>query len=308
MKALEKDRNRRYETANGFATDVQRYLADEPVQACPPSAWYRFRKFARRNRRAVLIAGGSPLAVAVTGVAALAVSTVAHRGGAAVGDQRRRNRRPASGARCTSSGSPWPTANCRPTTWPPPCGHSRSVRKTSAGGSGTTSCGSARSSRWSCETRRKFTAWRSVPTASGSPPRARTARSRSGTAGRVEVIQEFPAHDKAACSVAFHPDGRHLASAGADRLVKVWDLATGQEVFRGPCDAIRKFGAAYTVAFRPPDGRHLAAGSDGEVRVWDWKDRPTPAHLPRTRIPFDPRGVQPATGGAWRRAAPGSRA
>ena len=38
MKALEKDRNRRYETANGFAMDVQRYLDDEPVQACPPSA------------------------------------------------------------------------------------------------------------------------------------------------------------------------------------------------------------------------------------------------------------------------------
>jgi serine/threonine protein kinase len=52
LKALEKDRNRRYETANGFAMDVQRYLADEPVQACPPSAWYRFRKFARRNKAA----------------------------------------------------------------------------------------------------------------------------------------------------------------------------------------------------------------------------------------------------------------
>src|SRR5205085_7433883 len=38
MKCLEKDRNRRYETANGFAADVQRYLRDEPVQACPPSA------------------------------------------------------------------------------------------------------------------------------------------------------------------------------------------------------------------------------------------------------------------------------
>src|SRR2546423_2089121 len=50
MKALEKDRNRRYETANGFAQDVRRYLHDEPVQACPPSAWYRFRKLARRNR------------------------------------------------------------------------------------------------------------------------------------------------------------------------------------------------------------------------------------------------------------------
>jgi tetratricopeptide (TPR) repeat protein len=50
MKCLEKDRNRRYETAKDFATDVQRYLNDEPVLACPPSAWYRFRKFARRNR------------------------------------------------------------------------------------------------------------------------------------------------------------------------------------------------------------------------------------------------------------------
>jgi WD40 repeat protein/serine/threonine protein kinase/tetratricopeptide (TPR) repeat protein len=50
MKALEKDRTRRYETANGFAMDVQRYLADEPVQACPPSVGYRLRKFSRRNR------------------------------------------------------------------------------------------------------------------------------------------------------------------------------------------------------------------------------------------------------------------
>ena len=56
MKALEKDRNRRYETANGFAADVQRYLADEPVQACPPSAGYRLRKFARRNKGGLAVA------------------------------------------------------------------------------------------------------------------------------------------------------------------------------------------------------------------------------------------------------------
>jgi serine/threonine protein kinase/tetratricopeptide (TPR) repeat protein len=56
MKALEKDRNRRYETANGFAMDVQRYLAHEPVLAGPPSAAYRLRKFVRRNRGAVLAA------------------------------------------------------------------------------------------------------------------------------------------------------------------------------------------------------------------------------------------------------------
>src|SRR5437762_14131343 len=53
MKTLEKDRNRRYETAKDFAADVQRYLNDETVQACPPSAGYRLRKFARRNKRAL---------------------------------------------------------------------------------------------------------------------------------------------------------------------------------------------------------------------------------------------------------------
>jgi serine/threonine protein kinase/tetratricopeptide (TPR) repeat protein len=56
MKALEKDRNRRYDTADGLALDVQRYLADEPVEARPPSAAYRLRKFVRRNRGGVLAA------------------------------------------------------------------------------------------------------------------------------------------------------------------------------------------------------------------------------------------------------------
>ena len=65
MKTLEKDRNRRYETAKEFAVDVQRYLADEPVQACPPSARYRLRKFARRNKRALASAAVLVMAVLV---------------------------------------------------------------------------------------------------------------------------------------------------------------------------------------------------------------------------------------------------
>ncbi len=56
MKSLEKDRTRRYETANGFAADVQRYLAGEPVLAVPPSAGYRLRKFVRRHKGQVLAA------------------------------------------------------------------------------------------------------------------------------------------------------------------------------------------------------------------------------------------------------------
>ena len=64
MKSLEKDRSRRYETANALARDVQRYLADEPVEAGRPSASYRLRKFARKYRRTFrLAAAGATLLV-----------------------------------------------------------------------------------------------------------------------------------------------------------------------------------------------------------------------------------------------------
>jgi eukaryotic-like serine/threonine-protein kinase len=56
LKCLEKDRTRRYATANGLAQDVNHYLNDESVQACPPTARYRFRKFARRNKVALVTA------------------------------------------------------------------------------------------------------------------------------------------------------------------------------------------------------------------------------------------------------------
>jgi hypothetical protein len=57
MKCLEKSRDRRYETANGLVRDVQRYLADEPVEARPPSARYRLSKFLRRHKGSVVAAG-----------------------------------------------------------------------------------------------------------------------------------------------------------------------------------------------------------------------------------------------------------
>jgi serine/threonine protein kinase len=79
MKALEKDRDQRYETANGFAPDVQRYLRDEPVRACPPSAVYRLRKFARRNKAAFLttlaVVASLILAVVVLAISTLRINT-----------------------------------------------------------------------------------------------------------------------------------------------------------------------------------------------------------------------------------------
>ena len=73
MKALEKDRNRRYESASALADDVERHMADEPVIARPVSSWYRLQKFALRNRALV----ASSAAVLITLAVGLALSMTA---------------------------------------------------------------------------------------------------------------------------------------------------------------------------------------------------------------------------------------
>jgi tetratricopeptide (TPR) repeat protein len=73
MKALEKNRDRRYQTASGLALDLQRYLRNEPVLACPPSNWYRLRKLAWRNKGSFAAASAVALLLLLT-VITLAVS------------------------------------------------------------------------------------------------------------------------------------------------------------------------------------------------------------------------------------------
>ena len=70
MKCLEKDRSRRYETANQLGMEIQRYLSDEPVLAGPPSAGYRLRKFLQRNRGRAIAASLLLLAV-ISGIVAV---------------------------------------------------------------------------------------------------------------------------------------------------------------------------------------------------------------------------------------------
>ncbi len=92
MKALEKDRRRRYETASGLACDVERYLAGDPVEAGPPSGWYRFRKFARRHRVALATAVVGALVLAAGGVMSAWQAAIAARAQAAAAAQRDRAR------------------------------------------------------------------------------------------------------------------------------------------------------------------------------------------------------------------------
>ncbi|MEO8269032.1 MAG: protein kinase, partial [Aureliella sp.] len=75
MRALEKDRNRRYESASAFAADIKRFLTDESVQACPPSMIYRVVKFSKRNKRTVF-AGMLVLLAFIGGIIGVAFGLV----------------------------------------------------------------------------------------------------------------------------------------------------------------------------------------------------------------------------------------
>jgi WD40 repeat protein len=278
MKALEKDRNRRYETASALAADVQRYLADEPVLACPPSAMYRFRKFARRNKAVLATASVVGLAVVVLATSLVLIASeqqarqIAQHDKVRAEDDRKkaveRERRESYFhsitlahrdlavellAACPEDLREWEwhylmrLCRAEPLVIPETTGvHGMAFspdgeRLVSAGEDGTIKI-------WNSRTRK--------------------------------LIKGFPAHSDSVVGVAFHPDGKHLASRGADLTVKVWDLtATGQPVWTERCDATRKFGTAYTLAFSP-DGRLLATATDGVVKVWDLKNRQLLRSLP----------------------------
>jgi WD40 repeat protein/serine/threonine protein kinase len=266
MKCLEKDRNRRYETAAALAADVQRYLADEPVLACPPSAWYRFRKLARRHRRALVPVAALALA-ALVGVGALAVAfSLVWQANKDLREAVDQERREAYFQRITVAHREL-TDN--------PAAALRALRDCPE---------DLRGWEWYYPMRLcrvEPLVLRDKAEINGlafSPDGERIASAGGGGAIEIwnsrtgDVIRTIPhAHAASVVSVAFHPDGKHLASAGADGKVKVWDWATGREVFTDKCDAIRRVGSSCAVAFRPPDGRQLAAGNDGTVRAWDWE-------------------------------------
>ena len=303
MKCLEKDRNRRYESPSGLAADVQRYLSDEAVQACPPSVWYRFRKFARRNKVALTISSIVGLAVVIAATSMVLIGR----------EQQATQTAQLAEARAENDRKKAVERERRESYF-----HRITLAHRERALQLLEECPEdLRAWEWHylmrlCQVEPLVLRDKTeINSLAFSPDGERLASAGGDGSVKIwnsrtgDVIQSFQAHTDSVFAVAFHLLGKHVVSAGADLKVKVWDLATEQEVFTGPCDALRRFGTAYTVAFSPTDGRQLAAGSGGAVRVWDWKNRQllhTFAGHENHSIPvaFSHDGRHLATGGAFR--------
>ena len=285
MRALEKDRARRYETANALAEDIQRHLNDEPVLAGPPGVAYRTRKFVRRHRRAVA-AGALVAAALLVGLAAATVgfvqasrerdrAEVAAAGERQAAEEAKKRRKEADEERKAAQRSESMTRrhlyaahmNAAQQAWD--SGHTERVLELLDAHIPEPGRDDLRRFEW-------YYLWRLCHP-------ARFILSHVGTV-----------------HVAFSPDGKTSATVANDGTVRLWDPRTGRRlaILNGHTRRL------WSVAFSP-DGRTLASGSEGdagEVVLWDVATRKPRARLEGHRwcildIAFSPDGKRLATAG-----------
>jgi WD40 repeat protein/Arc/MetJ family transcription regulator len=313
MKALEKDRGRRYGTASAFAEDIARHLNDEPVLAGPPGAVYRMRKFMRRNQVKV-IAGllvAASLAVGLTTASVAVIQAFRQRGRALAAYREReqaeeRQHQAEQEAEvqrlsAVAKGREAEEAGLRAET-------ERQAREAEA-------AARHEEERWALlADANQFMNSDSYEEALGKLTDAAAVKHDHATGLAFGLLAGlYPDHPTAIwrspgepCCVAFSPDGKVVASGGSDRAIVLWDVNTGQQLRR----LMGHTGLVQDIAFSPDGALLASAGAwsgDTTVRLWDVSTgierRRFEGHAgPVMSVAFSPDGKTLASG-SWDKTA-----
>jgi WD40 repeat protein len=263
MKCLDKERSRRYETVNGLALDIERYLHDEPVQAGPPSTAYRLRKFVQRNRGPVLATVGVLLAL-VTGVVGTTVGLVravqSERDAVEARDKEARQRQAALKAEAAAKTNERKAKDERAQAME----NERAAKFQAL---------RAENARHAIQIDLALRAWERNEMIEAervlnevSDPFQQTWEQRHLRDLCKRKALTLLGHTGGVYSVAISSDGQRIISGSRDGTIKVWDATTGQEklTLKGRTRLLIN-----SVA-HSNDGRRIVSGcEDGTVQVWD---------------------------------------
>jgi WD40 repeat protein/serine/threonine protein kinase len=248
MKALSKERDRRYESATGFARDIEQFLNNEPVAAGPPSTSYRLRKFVKRNRGQV-IAASLVLFTVLAGIVGTALGLICAEHHRAEADLARQREATESTARAIAEKARDDAAAARDRLASVEYGRTMEVAHQE---------------------------WRENNVATSSNLLNATPKELRGWEWRhvnrlchLDLLT-LKGHTNSVSSASFSPDGTRIVTASWDNTAKVWDARNGTDILtlKGHSNGVISDGVSST-SFSPDGNRIVTAGEDGTAKVWD---------------------------------------